>query len=29
MKGIFYKDHFTKEAVLSSTKYTLILKPGP
>lgn len=29
LEGRFYKDHFTKEAVLSSTKHTLILKPGP
>ncbi len=29
VEGRFYKDHFTEQAVLSSAKYTLILKPGP
>ncbi len=28
VQGRFYKDHFTDQAVLSSAKYTLILKPG-
>ena len=28
VEGRFYKDHFTEQAVLSSAKYTLILKPG-
>ena len=27
VEGRFYKDHYTREAVLSSAKYTLILKP--
>ena len=28
LDGEFYKDHFSDEAVMSSAKYTLILKPG-
>ena len=29
VQGRFYKDHFTDQAVLSSAKYAMILKPGP
>ena len=29
IEGRFYKDHFTTEAVLSSAKYTLTLRPVP
>jgi penicillin amidase len=29
IEGRFYKDHFTREAVLSSAKYLLTLRPSP